>query len=363
MVVILLAFDLERNQVTFWEEWFMSLLVTVSCGSALLLFSPIGFLRNGEGFQGLLNHPQTLGVFLAPMVSWLAARILGGGARRLLEIPLVIGGGCFLFLTESRGAVLALVLGLAVALVPRLKPKKTMKRVAFSRVAVVVSVAMLSSVLVIMEWKNISDETSKFMRKRSSAGTVLELAEASRGDLTRQSWSNFLENPLLGIGFGIPSAPSSLRIDESGVLGIPTGAAIEKGVLPIAVLEETGLFGAAFLVAFAACLVMPVLRSNHAPAVAICITAFAVNLGEAVLFSFGGNGLYIWLMIGFSCLMAVTAAGSRRRSQAGNCLPIRSRRELEQRFESPGVSRRASHIQPNRCDLAVWDRWPGLWGS
>src|SRR5690606_22400808 len=42
-----------------------------------LLTLPVGYLRNGTGFQGVLNHPQAFGPAMALLGAWAAGRMLG----------------------------------------------------------------------------------------------------------------------------------------------------------------------------------------------------------------------------------------------------------------------------------------------
>lgn len=70
----------------------------------------------------------------------------------------------------------------------------------------------------------------------------------SRGFLLERSWQNFKEHPLSGIGFGVASDSGDFKIDRDPLLGlVPTVAPVEKGVAPVAALEETGLVGSALL--------------------------------------------------------------------------------------------------------------------
>ena len=65
----------------------------------------------------------------------------------------------------------------------------------------------------------------------------------SRAVLYEPMIANIKENPLSGIGFGIASDYSSMKIARDPILGLPLGAPIEKGVTPIMILEEVGIIG------------------------------------------------------------------------------------------------------------------------
>src|SRR5690606_4707588 len=78
---------------------------------------------------------------------------------------------------------------------------------------------------------------------RAEVASVIEAYDTSRGGLIAEMWTNIIDKPLQGIGFGIASDPRDMDVTRDQLLGLPTGAAIEKGVLPLAVLEEVGLIG------------------------------------------------------------------------------------------------------------------------
>jgi len=69
---------------------------------------------------------------------------------------------------------------------------------------------------------------------------------ASRGGLVYSQVHNFMTSPWIGRGFGVYADgvfPSGVKL----FAGIPVSAPVEKGVLPTAVLEETGVLGFACL--------------------------------------------------------------------------------------------------------------------
>src|SRR5690606_26196878 len=103
-----------------------------------------------------------------------------------------------------------------------------------------------------------------------------------------------------GIGFGISSDPLDMKVQRDPVLGLPTGAVIEKGVLPLAVLEEVGIVGFFLVAGWLFMLLRRGAIRGGMPAVAVCITARLVNMGVSVLFSPGGLGLLVLLLIGWS---------------------------------------------------------------
>src|SRR5262249_33043058 len=84
------------------------------------------------------------------------------------------------------------------------------------------------------------------------------------------------------------------------VTGLPLSAPVEKGFLPTAVLEETGIFGAIFFALFLFSAMRLVVRRGDIVLAWIFFTCLFVNVGEMIFFSAGGLGLYIWLLMGWA---------------------------------------------------------------
>lgn len=115
----------------------------------------------------------------------------------------------------------------------------------------------------------------------------------------RQMWSNITRQPWQGIGFGVASRPEDMHITRDPVLGLPVGASIEKGVMPLAVLEEVGIFGFLMVSTWLAFLLIGSVRSGFG-SMAVLLTALALNLGEYTLFSIGGFGMLPMLLMGWA---------------------------------------------------------------
>ena len=136
----------------------------------------------------------------------------------------------------------------------------------------------------------VSERLEGYLTKRTDVGSLLEAADASRGRLVDAMIKNIDENPFAGIGFGVASDPVEMVVDRDPVFGLPTGAAVEKGVLPIAVIEELGVPGAILVLIW---LWVVVRRAAQSGIYAITVLAIIIfsNFGEATLFSPGGMGL------------------------------------------------------------------------
>lgn len=289
-------------------------LVVVMLVSLPLIALPVGYLRNGTGFQGVLNHPQAFGPTMALLGAWAASRMLGEKKPSWLLVALV--GACLVLvvLSEARTAGFALVLGMVVAVVtvsglsgrpvrvvlPGLRSRRVVLVAALALVGAILSAAQLEALV------------TDFIAKsgRAEVHSALEAYERSRGGKMEEMWANIEKKPLQGIGFGVASDPRDMQVARDPVLGVPTGAPIEKGVLPLAILEEVGLLGFALVAAWMWMLLRRGARGGIAP-VAVTLTALFLNLGEATFFSPGGFGLLSLLLVAWAF-----ASGSSRRDRA-----------------------------------------------
>jgi len=90
-------------------------LIVVMLVSLPLLPLQVGYLRNGNGFQGVLNHPQAFGPTMALLGAWAAGHLFG--VKRPPWLHVVLVGICLVLviLSETRTAGLALLLGVGLA--------------------------------------------------------------------------------------------------------------------------------------------------------------------------------------------------------------------------------------------------------
>ncbi len=138
-----------------------------------------------------------------------------------------------------------------------------------------------------------------------------EAFDNSRGFFIQQQMANFRTSPLIGIGFAAPSEQGDLKIKDSGFLGLPSGASIEKGFLPSAVLEEMGLVGGLLTLLIMGVLVRGAVRQPDPALLALVLGGLLINVGEMVFFSPTAAGMYMWLCAGLATLPATTAVEQR----------------------------------------------------
>lgn len=282
------------SQLFFGLSWLLVL-------SIPLLFLEVGFLRNGTGFQGIFNHPQVFGPTAALVGAWAAARMFSTSRPRWDCLLFVFLCLALVVLSESRTAGFAMVLGAlgAIIVIPFMRNEK-LESVAPGLLSPRFAAASLIGVAVLaVAGPFFSERIESYLLKRGQSASLAAAYEESRGGLISKMWENIERSPFEGIGFGVASDPGNMEIHRDPVLGLPTGAAVEKGVLPLAVLEEVGLFGF-FAVLLWLWLFLRRSAEGGIISLSVFFTAVLLNMGEAALFSPGGFGLLLLIALGFS---------------------------------------------------------------
>jgi hypothetical protein len=291
------------------QRWLLTLGLTVIALSALTLLRPgVAFLLNGTGLQGILNHPQSLGTFAAPYSALLLSQALllrqGRSSARFVAIAL-----CWtvMFMTEARTAAFAATFGVLAAGAARLWwGRKRRSETSPGAVLAAGAAALLVLAGAALAFDRVGTAVESFLLKRSGEQDVAAAFNVSRGVGAAAQWQNFLDSPLAGHGFGV-YPDGSFPNGVTRVWGIPISAPVEKGFVPSAVLEETGVPGAIAFAVMIACLWGGAVRSRDPVRIAVFVAALGVNVGEAVILSPGGIGLHVWIILA----LASSPAGLR----------------------------------------------------
>lgn len=298
------------DQCSALSEWVYKSLIIVLCVSLPLIFIPLGYLRNGNGFQGVFNQPQAFGQTMSVLSVWTTSRILMNRKPTWRQLVLLCTSMTVLLLSESRGAVVSFILSSTLSIIALsgfygLPIKQLLPGLRSVRLFMTIVILVLLSLLLIISFpEKISSAYLYFISKGNrelavGADSLANAYASSRGGLIETMWTNIQRDPWLGIGFGIASDPFKMDIVRDSFLGLPISAAVEKGVLPVAIWEELGLMG---LFLFFAWYFMIIHRGAHgglAP-LGICITALLLNMGESTLFSPSGLGLLFLILLGWA---------------------------------------------------------------
>jgi hypothetical protein len=252
-----------------------------------------GYTRNGRGFQGILNHPQLFGTIYAVFTAYAAGRMWQFKNYRWDYVLLTILGIAYIYFSESRTGLLGLVLSFGLAIL--FSFQKSVKSILLNKKFIIpVFVVMI---LAVPYYSQIASGVTNFLLKNESSEQVDEALEASRGRLFWASFNNFTEQPILGNGFGIASDPLAMQIDRDPVFGIPVSASVEKGIAPMALLEENGILGAFLFTLFLYFLIRRPFRQKLLYLTWPILAVIAINLGESAIFSFNAQAGILWLII------------------------------------------------------------------
>ena len=300
--LLLASQRLQSADVAWLQKWFFSIALLMAALSILTAAVPsIGFRKVAGSLQGMFNHPQAAGIFFVPFASWFVARVFVEPVRYLPRWVLAMAAlfSALIVASHSRTAMLATFLSvgvtLTILLVKGRKGAHTRSRGQLLGVAVLM--ALLSTAILASGVLN--DEFESLVKKGDDT-SVAEAFQSSRGAGMAKHVENFLGAPLTGHGFGV--YPHGVRGGEGHVkrvLGIPFSASAEKGIAFTSVLEEVGIVGATLFYGLLLSIVGGMARGHSLGALAMVVGTITVNFGEAIIFSTGGMGLFMWLIAGF----------------------------------------------------------------
>ena len=312
----LIAADMLRRSASDLTCWFYSIIVLTACiGFATI---PLGISENmtalnqyqGSLFNGPFWHSQTLGPVSAMMLIYLACVYLFTPYRsRWLSLPLAVVLLFFLYRTGSRTALVAMLPGAGVMLVAgflmhsRRGQKLRMNLSRSSIVGLMVGSIVLAVFADVFTGGSLSSKALSFAIKYDRSANFGETGVTSEELMsTRQAQIDsmihtFKQTPITGISFGTSLDP--IFAANATYLTAPT----EKGFLPLAVLEETGIIGAFFFAIFLFCMVRYLIAERSLPALGVFAAFLGANMGEMMFFSFGGQGGFMWLIVAGAILL------------------------------------------------------------
>ncbi len=306
-VALLVSFMRTASLSAYWQSWFTTYFVFIIGASLLIFLAGIGYERNGMGFQGVFGHPQLLGPIMGTVAAWLWGLYMMRGERSLLILGSGILALFFLYISQARTGALAIGAGFIVTYLIFFLRGRTISFDRRSRG--ILSILLVGLVFYsVLRTEELQTLIISFTQKRTYQADVSGLVLESRGALIQKSMDNFHRNPVLGIGLGVPSEYDfgNNAAGQETFLGLPLSASVEKGFLPTAVLEEMGLIGAFFTLVFIFSIITTVVREGSFINLWFVWCVFLINIGEAVFYSLGGMGLYVWIMLGLCINQGIT---------------------------------------------------------
>lgn len=258
------------------------------------------FLASSDGmklFTGVAVHSQFMGPLLACTGVWLLCDMLLVERRvSLLHLFLLVPLPVLLYMTRARIGLLSIVAGFVIVyfyLIPKIKFDRRTSVGVLAFMSIFMAVLVISSTILelrggyLSKWLRKTEDVKHDQRSLSTAVTD------SRQGVIFNCMDDFYKNKLLGMGFQVVKEHQELFRD--GKITIYS-APVEKGVLPIMILGETGVVG---LIAFIVFLIQFFTRCRHQGlwASGTCFaTLLATNMAEATFFSPGGSGGVFWMI-------------------------------------------------------------------
>jgi hypothetical protein len=293
--------ELEYDRMKKWVARFILFILLSSL--PFLLIPEVGYEKNNIGFQGVLNHPQAFGVLAALSAATFSGYFFEKRNKSLWSLISILFLILWLiFLSKARSAMLSFSFSLFIALLFFfLNPFKKKFYLGIFKYKSLFFIILLFLIFLIFYLLLISETTNfinNFITKNNNEefDSLFKIYLQSRNVLIEPMIENINKNFITGIGFGIASDPLSMNIQLDPFLKLPIGAAVEKGTIYIAILEELGIFGFILFVMWVFILFYKV-GIYSLGSMIILITILLINIGEAVLFSIGGIGLPVLILL------------------------------------------------------------------
>lgn len=305
---------------------FMAFAVVIIVGSFVTLFVPgigysmynryafngtsITFEELGDGlvlFSGVAMHSQALAPMVACFNAWVLCDMLFVQKRfTKLHLVMLAIAPFLLYKTHSRTGLLAYVGATAMIVfiaIPKARMAAWFKRKVMKMMYVVVTLLVMVSI--VMEISN--NTISSWLRKIDTAEVeydergLMEAMTASRQDTNEQNLYDFRQNPLLGKGFQTMAWHAAAY--QAGTISI-WSAPVEKGVLPMMILGETGIVGAIVFAVFLLVFYGVCFSQRYAALMSTFTAVLVSNLGEAIFFSPSATGgiVLVEALVGGFCI-------------------------------------------------------------
>jgi len=282
----------------------IGLLVAILLCSLPLVFLSVGYVANNSGFQGILNQPQGFGPVMALLGSFVIIGLLAKPQPLWRDLTLAVACLVMVIMSQARTAGLALVLGVVIAVIvapmlmrhskynalPGLRNTKMLLMLFLLTLCALVGLAL-------GEEEKLAKILDSYLSKGGGTSNLSEAYQNSRGGLMAAMWDNIVSQPFTGIGFGVASTSWDMDIiTRDPYFGLPLGAPIEKGVLPLAVLEELGIPGFVLFLGWLGILIQRAGRRGVLE-LALAATVFLINFGESTLMSPSGLGMILLIVL------------------------------------------------------------------
>ena len=249
-------------------------------------------------FTGITVHSQFLGPMLGCCFAWLLCDMLIVERKvSSLHLALLLPIPVMAYMTRSRLAFLVLTFSIAIVsfyCIPKARVVSTV-RARFSNIMLVAIVLMLAASIA---FEIRGGYVSKWLRKTndvaSDVRTLRSAVTGSRQGKITECLDDFHQNTLFGKGFQVDRTTKNRF--ETGQVSV-FSAAIEKGLLPLMVLGETGILGSIAFVIFLFVFFVTCHQQQYTATLTLFAVYLSTNFAEATFFSPAGGGGVQWILM------------------------------------------------------------------
>ncbi len=311
----------QEKSVVLLRGMFLAVSIVIVFGSLLTLaFPSIGYMTAAKLIQagateaealaymqdsgvtgllcGVMSHSQTLGTMVPCTAGWVLCDMLFVEKRASLLHMVLFGGALpLLYLSRARIALFSfgmLMIVLMLVILPRIRLaqrlRNTIKSLFYALCIFVLLVSVVGEVR--------SNTISKWLRKTDdiSADTrgLTEAVTSTRQGSIEDNLYDFNKNPLWGMGFQVDER--IMYLYNSGQSNVIISAPIEKGLLPLIVLGESGIIGSIVFGVFLINFYAVCFRRRYLATLTLFTVYLATNMAEGSFFSPLGPGGTEWLI-------------------------------------------------------------------
>ncbi|MEB7065259.1 O-antigen ligase family protein [Mammaliicoccus sciuri] len=266
-VLPLLAFYSSREiiQSKNLKGWINKILILSLIMSLTLIFTNVGYLRNGHGFQGIFNNPNMLGI-ISVISFGLNYTLTNDKKMKFFYLLLYF---FVVIISESRTSLLSMFVLMLIFLF-FLENKKIIK---------LLNLILCLLIGILIGLSNFRNSIIAFFQKGQQSTDILH----SRDGQLESLKIVLRESPIFGKGFGVPVMTNPINIDST---------IVEAGNLFIALIMFGGIFGLVLFMFF----IFYWLKFININYIGIFLSTLLICMGEMVLFSSNSIGLWCSLL-------------------------------------------------------------------
>lgn len=274
LVIIVILVNIQNNLYNFFT-WFSTLNKVIIILSLIFIRSPIGYLRNGFSFQGILNHPNLFGITMVIAITVIVLEQFLRKKISKIDVIILIIAIIELLLSNSRTSFISLFVCLFLVFI-------------FSKIKLNIKILtlLLSSLLLgfLYSLPLVNSYITNYIRKGQSSDDILLSRYGQIGN------AKYVLNsePLFGIGFGIPLNRTSISLDDY---------VFEAGNLLFGIIIFSGLFGLICYIAYILSIIFINKKINFVT-LPLFICTLMINMGEMIMFSTNNYGVLCYLLWG-----------------------------------------------------------------